>query len=441
MFAHKLFPLFFAAVALVRGQPNKCSSADLPLIPPFETDWEPSGRQADCPPGTSMVGQHTEFPSNRHRLTCSGRGPPSFLTGVNSAWIPAFEGGGADSFYANCPAGEVITSRCGAVWGGSLCSLDGGTYKNGIQCRPLGSQFLLYPTAEWGCSGTCPEGTLAVSSCSCATQFPYCLSACDLNGCSSSNTFNAVRCQPWMFVKDLTWDFETGRESESLRILRDMNPIVGFTANIEVDFSSKVRASAELSQEYRAQFDTIADAQAKIVSSFLFPKYRFLRSNKPGSLDFVGTFDFDFQASFNQTFQAVAKAEVTTEAEGRVEVFSYLSNPLDDWTENFVRFVSYELTRSKEVIGTVSCCNCEQQVTNITMTYSVTQNGMLAVHIKDYPDLNLDTIRAEEVVELYLSGVIVGSNSPSPTRRFIQAKTSFLSTIFNFFFNLLFFWK
>ena len=130
----------------------------------------------------------------------------------------------------------------------------------------------------------------------------------------------------------------------------------------------------------------------------------------------------EVEASAEATFEAAAEGQLKTDIQG--QFFTYAVSPWDSWGENFVRLVRYRRNKVQDVIGTIKCCGCEQPEMTIKTTFEESQTGFIALHIKKYPGLDLDTIESREFVELYLSGEIVDFKR-GPFRAFVSEQGFF----------------
>jgi hypothetical protein len=175
--------------------------------------------------------------------------------------------------------------------------------------------------------------------------------------------------------------------------------------------------------DFQLEFEGDVDLQANMLKVFGFPFLRTLFGGGSDNGDFANL-DVGVESSAAASFEAAA--ELQASASVRLESFAYVSNPIDDWSENFVRMVVYKRKQIKKVNGVVKCCNCDRSITNVPTTFESVQTGYLALHIKKYPDLDLEQISAEEFVTLYLSGAIL-EFSENPPRGFSDTMNCFES--------------
>ena len=405
--------------SLIVGRPNSCTIADLGYSM-AQSYFKDHGATATCPTpyfayGACNSGEDRDCAGYSHKLFCTAY-DRDFVKGSETEWLGSIARGGSAMSWSTCPGNMVVTSRCGAGQNPD-CNLNNGRYHHGIRCRELGTgyylQYNLDPSwvcKSYGVDGFCGFGYAPVASCGSGEN-----SDCDWDGCSGIDAFLGLKCLPWGYLKSLDWD--TSRPPVyQIDILNDVNPIVGTFAELKADFEAQASAQASASLDFTTEFNGNLGVESSLLSLFGFPSIGGLF----GGDNFV-ELNVDGKLMGGASFQAAAQAQAS--ASLNAYLFTYTANPLDSWSENFVRFVYYRRRQIKEVIGTVSCCNCVKSSTEVRARYEVSQTGMLALHIKNYPGLNLDTITGEEVVNLYLNGTIVGYRSGSFARAFTDTQS------------------
>ena len=361
-----------------------------------------SGTGRDCPY------------SSTHQLDCKTlpdlRSPP--LVGPETDWIKA----AGEIDWAFCPPDKpAVSSRCGSG-GARDCKLPDSAVI-GIKCRALSPEFFLkdediYACAKYGELATCPDGYFMVGSCGSTSG-----AECAKFGCSGvSDTFVGIQCRKYGNLNDLTWDFSAKPRYE-LEIISDYNPLVGIITDLDVSLESQASASASASLDFTLEFNADMEVEANLLALFGFPKFGGIF----GDDEFVDL-DIDAEASTEITFQAAAEAQAKVNIQS--QMFAYAVSPWDARRENFVRLVRYRRKKIRDVVGAVKCCGCDRPETAIAATFEESQTGFLALHIKKYPGLDLDTIEGRDFVELYLSGKIVDFER-GPRRGFISEQGFF----------------
>lgn len=408
--------LFLIPDASAQFVPNsQCTAADLGTASD-STQTAGYGETRSCPSLSFVAGTCTSGSGldcqdrSSHEIHCRQySGVNDFVTGPETDWIHSFASIQAYRAWSHCEDDQVITSRCA---GGSEtdCRINNLNAHHGIRCRSLGPQVYLQPSVHWVCTssgepGFCPEGYLPVSSCG-ANQNP----SCAWDGCSGTRSYNGLKCQQWAYLKDLVWDYSLTPE-ERIEVIEDVNPIIGSRAALDLEFETSASASFTSSLDFDVEFSGKIELEKNMLSLFGFPSL----SGIFGGDDDFAELKFVTGVTGEVNFEAAAAAQLRSDL--KVRTYSYVSNPLDSWSENFVRLVHYKRRQIKTIRGTAKCCNCERPESDVTVQFEMVQTGMLALHIKDYPDLNLEQISPAEFVGLYLDGTIVNYDKPS---RFFQ---------------------